>query len=263
MKNNNINKKFRLKNVAKTLLILIVFVVSYLISAYTTSIYQTNIKLITLVICFVFGVILFYIVYGILYLIALCKISNKTKRLVRNEISCDERATEYFVKNTYSFSYDVKKSFSQNLKNLKSDAACVVKDISTRYGNRDENYYYLGYTVYDAIEIIDRAIDLLDSKISPLFKLLKIEDKPLKTVETALEKAINSNEEIVENKKEKKFSLFKKAGEKIAKVTAYVFRSKIEKTADDVVKFIGLKAFEIYSKSGRDYSDKDSGGNLK
>ncbi len=257
------SKKCKFKNFLKTALILIVFALSYFISAVTSSIYQTNIKLITLLICFVCGVLLFFIVYGALYLIALFKISKKTKKLINDEISCDDRASDFFNSNGYRFSYDLDKTFSKNIDSLKLDVVKFVKEIADGYGGHDNKYYYLGYTVYDAIDVIDGAIDLLDSKVSPIFKFLKIEDKPLKSVEHVLEKAINNDEKNDVISDEKKSSFFKKAGEKIVKATAYVFRGKIESTVTDVVKFIGFKAFELYSKNGNDYKPERSGRKLK
>ncbi len=262
MKIVNQNKRSKLKNVVKTALMLIVFAISYVISAVTSSVYLTNIKLITLLICFVLGALIFFIIYGVLYLIAIIKISKKTKRLISNEISCDDRAVNYFKSIDYKFNYDVKKKFSENLLSFKLDVVKIVQDVAQTYGNHDK-YYYLGYTIYDALGVLDNAVDLLDAKISPIFKFLKVDDKPLKSVELTLEKAIELGAEGRENLVENKGGFLKKAGEKLAKVTVYVFRTKIENLMVDVVKFIGFKAFEVYSKSGSQYEPEECGVNLK
>ena len=259
MKNGNLNTKSKLKNAVKFTLIILFLIISYFISAITSSVYQTNIKFLILLICFLAGVMIFFLIYGLLYLIAFIKISRKTKRFIREEISYNDRADEYFSSSNYKYKYDTKKTFTQNLSEVKKDVLIVVKDVATYYGSHDEDYYYLGYTVYDALNVFDGAIDLLDEKISPIFKFLRIEDKPLKTVEFALEKAINSHEEDCE----KKPNLINKVGGKLVKVTTFIFRSKIESTITDVVKFVGCKAVEIYSKSGCDYAIKKSGGKSK
>lgn len=261
MKKANLNKKSKLKTVLKTALILVVLVVSYIISALTSSIYKTNIKLLTLAICLLLGIALFFVIYGIFYLLALIKISKKTKKLINSQISCNDKASEFFNKVDYKFKYDVKLPFNKNVDRLKADTLDLVKDIAVGYGSHDNKYYYLGYTVYDAIEVIDGAVDLLDAKIGPIFKLLRLEDKPLKTVEFALEKAINHDCEYEKISTENDIGFLKKAGEKIAKATAYVFRGKIDNSITDVVKFIGFKAFEIYSKSGNEFNLIENGGN--
>lgn len=260
MENSNLNKKSKLKNAVKTALILIVFAISYVISALTSSIYLTNMKLLTLFICFVCGIALFFILYGVLYVIALLRISKKAKLLIKNEIECNDIVSEYFNVKDYKFFYNVKEGFSKNAEKFKADALGIVKEIALGYGNHDDKYFYLSYTVYDAMEAIDGAIDLLDAKISPIFRSLRLEDKPLKSVEIALDKAINSGENPEQELPEKKSSFFKKAGEKIVKATAFIFRRKIESTVTDVVKFIAYKSFEVYSKSGNDFNLKESGG---
>lgn len=252
------NKKVRLKNVVKTLIILAVFSISYTVSALTSSVYETNKKLVILLICFLIGFVLFYLIYGVLYLIALFSVSKKTQKLLKREISCDSQAADYFDKKEYRYKYDNAKTFNENMSVLKSDALSVVKDISDGYGNHDDKFYYLGYTVYDAMEVIDGAIDLIDSKITPVFKFLRAEDKPLKSVETALQKALKTDVEQSVSEETAPKGFFKKIGAKLVKTTAFVFRGKIENAVTDVVKFIGFKAFEVYGKSGKDYrSERD------
>ncbi|MBO7215150.1 MAG: hypothetical protein J6V66_06635 [Clostridia bacterium] len=237
--------------ILKPILMVLVLVVSYVISVITSSFYETNKKLVILVICFVLGIILFFVIYFIAYAITLSKIKKRARRMLKLGISCDDNASIYFEKRKYKFHYDRRLKFSANIENVKRDALSVIKDVATVYGNHDEKYYYLGFTVYDATSIMTGALDLIDSKISPIFKLIRAEDKPLKIVENLLEKAIENDEAVeVEPEKSSKPSLLKKIGLSVMKASTFIFRGKIESAMTDVVKFIGVKAFETFEKNG-------------
>lgn len=254
---SNKTSKIKAKEIVKTLLILAVLVVSYVISVITSSFYETNKKLVVLLICFVAGVLLFVIVYVILYLLTFIKIKKRAKRLLKESISCDDRAYAFFEKNGYSFSYNVKESFSKNMLAFKDDALSIIKEIANVYGVGEDKFYYLGYTVYDATNVLYSALDLVDVKISPIFKLLKAEDKPLGLIENLLEKAVESDGKSEEkNEEESKPSFLKKIGLGLLKATTFIFRGKIENALTDVVKFAGVKAFEVYGKNGKE----DKGG---
>ena len=196
--------------------------------------------------------VLFLIIYGVLYLIAVIKISRKAKKMANFGISCDDRASKYFEEKSYKFHYDSKTSFIENLQTVKSDALSVIKDVAKIYGNGGDKYFYLGYTVYDATAILYGALDLIDSKITPIFKLLRAEDKPLNIVENLLEKAIENDKPLEEESPlEEKQGFLKKIGLSIVKATTFIFKGKIETAVSDVVKFVGFKAFETFEKNGK------------
>ncbi|MBQ3235421.1 MAG: hypothetical protein IJA97_04610 [Clostridia bacterium] len=245
-------KKLKIKAVIKTLLIATVLVISYAVSVVTSSFYETNKKLIILLICFFAGILLFLLIYVALYLVTLSKIKRRAKRLLKRGISCDDNASKYFEKKEYKFRYDSKLSFTQNLQAVKDDALGVIKDVSSMHGNVVDKYFYLGYTVYDATSLLYGALDLVDNKITPIFKMLHAEDKPLGIVENLLEKAIESDgtESAVEVIPEKP-SLLKKIGLGLVKAGTFIFKGKIETAMTEVVKFVGFKAFEVYEKGGR------------
>ncbi len=246
------NKKAKLSSIFKTLFISIVLVTSYVISVITSSFSQTNKKFLVLLICFVSGVGLFLLIYSVFYLVTFIRIGNRAKKKSKSAISCDDKASKYFENNLYRFKYDSNTTFSANVQRLKTDALLIIKDVADIYDSGKDKYYYLGFTAYDATSILYGALDLIDSKISPIFKFLRAEDKPLNMVENLLEKAIES-EELAENEvsEQKPQSLIKKIGLGFVKVTANLFRGKIENAVTDVVKYVGFKAFEVYEKNGK------------
>lgn len=245
------NKKAKLSGIFKTLFISLVLVASYVISVITSSFSQTNKKLLILLICFIGGVGLFLMIYSVFYLITFIRIGHRAKKKSKTAISCDDRASKYFEENTYRFKYNGKDTFSNNMNRLKVEALAIIKDVASIYGGADNKYYYLGFTVYDATSILYGALDLIDSKVSPIFKFLRAEDKPIKMVENALQKAIedDENEQAVEDQKSSGF--LKRIGLGVVKATANLFRGKIENAVTDIVKYVGFKAFEVYEKNGK------------
>ncbi len=244
-------KKIKLGGILKTLFIALVLVISYVISVITSSFYETNKKLLVLLICFVGGVALFLLIYAIFYLITFIRIGKRAKKMSKTAISCDDRASKFFEENNYKFKYDGKTTFSSNVSRLKTDALSIVKSVASVYESDRDKYYYLGYTVYDATSVLYGALDLIDSKISPIFKFLRAEDKPLKVVENLLEKAIEDEKTAEQQVEQKNPSFLKKIGLGFVKVTANLFRGKIETAVTDVVKYVGFKAFEVYEKNGK------------
>ncbi|MBR3804924.1 MAG: hypothetical protein IKJ14_06235 [Clostridia bacterium] len=249
--NDNSVKKLRIKSAIKTVFIAIVLAISYTLSVITSSFYQTNKKLIILVVCFLIGSALFWLIFAVCYLITLLKIKRRAKKLLKSQITCDDRASEFFENNSYRFKYDKKRSLSENVLTLKKDALSIVKEIASIYGSGEDKYYFARLTVYDLTSVLNGVIDLVDSKVTPIFKLIKAEDKPLKVVENLLEKAIETediNEE--DTTQPQKVSLLKKIGLKVVTLSTFLFKSKIENAVTDIVKFVGFKAFETYEKNG-------------
>jgi hypothetical protein len=249
--NENSIKKLKLKSALKTVFIALVLALSYVLSVITSSFYQTNKKLIILVVCFLIGSALFWLTFAATYLITLLKIKRRAKKLLKSQITCDDRASEFFENNSYKFKYDKKRSLSENVLTLKEDALSIVKEIASIYGSGEDKYYFARLTVYDLTSVLNGVIDLVDSKVTPIFKLIKAEDKPLKVVENLLEKAIETEDINEETTQPQKVSLLKKIGLKVVTLSTFLFKSKIENAVTDIVKFVGFKAFETYEKNGK------------
>lgn len=250
------SKSFRIKGYIKSILTILLFAFAYVISVITSSFEETNKKFILVLLCALLGFIGFYVVYGILYIISQIVYSIKAKKLIKSEINSNTIIENYIQEKEYSFKYDRKKSFSLNLSQAKSDMLDVIKDIANGFNKGKGKFYYLNYSIYDAVSVLDTTIELFDSKITPLFKFLKAEDKPLGVVEKLLTTAIEKENVEVDKEPTKSAMILKKIGSKILNATAYIFKGVIESTINSVVVFVGVKAVELYSKSGNKYNDE-------
>lgn len=250
------SKSFRIKGYIKSILTILLFAFAYVISVITSSFEETNKKFILVLLCALLGFIGFYVVYGILYIISQIVYSIKAKKLIKSEINSNTIIENYIQEKEYSFKYDRKKSFSLNLSQAKSDMLDVIKDIANGFNKGKGKFYYLNYSIYDAVSVLDTTIELFDSKITPLFKFLKAEDKPLGVVEKLLTTAIEKENVEVDKQPSKSAMILKKIGSKILNATAYIFKGVIESTINSVVVFVGVKAVELYSKSGNKYNNE-------
>ena len=133
----------------------------------------------------------------------------------------------------------------------------IVKDIATGFNKGGGRYYYLNYSIYDAVSVLDTTIDLFNSKITPIFKFLKAEDKPLNVVEKLLVSAIEKEETEEKKERESKNNLLKKIGSKLFQGATFIFKGVIENTINSVVIFVASKAFEVYGKSGQKFTNLD------
>jgi hypothetical protein len=248
-------KKYRVKGYLKTILAILLLIFAYAISVITSSFEETNKKFILVLLCALFGFVGFYVVYGICYLLAQFIYSIKAKKVIKSEIQLNTTIENYFIDKNYSFKYDRKKSFSSNVAQAKSDMLDIVKDIANGFNKGKGKYYYLNYSIYDAVSLLDTTIELFDSKITPVFKFLKAEDKPLNVVEKLLTTAIEKENSEVIKEPSKGVNFIKKIGSKILNTTAFIFKGVIENTINSLVVFIGSKAFEVYCKSGNKFNN--------
>ncbi len=231
--------------------VLLVLIIAYAISVYTSSFNQTNIKLLSLVLYTVCGFLGFYLIYFVFYLITLVSYNKRVKKIANTVVSCDDNVALLFSRGK-RFRYDVKESFTSNINNYKTAVLDVVEEVATGYGAKKGNYYYLNYTVYDAIDVVNNAIDAIDGKVSPIFKLLRAEDKPLKVVEKLLVSAIeneNREQEVIE----KKPSLISAVINKAKTVGTFIIKGAIDNAFNDLLVFICYEAFKVYGKDGAEY----------
>ena len=251
------NKKYKVKGYLKTILTLFILLFAFFVSVFTSSLNETIQKIIFVLICALFGFIGFFIIYGICYLISLVVYSIKAKKLSRIELDSNIYITKYFSQKNYLFKYDRKQPFSKNIQNAKSDMLDIVKDIATGFNKGSGRYYYLNYSIYDAVSVLDTTIDLFNSKITPIFKFLKAEDKPLNVVEKLLVSTIEKEETEEKKERESKNNLLKKIGSKLFQGATFIFKGVIENTINSVVIFVASKAFEVYGKSGQKFTNLD------
>lgn len=244
------NKKKLLKLI-NTLVIFLVLVTAYALSVYTSSFKEANLKLLSLFFYALFGFIGFYIVYAVAYLITMCtQIKNRKKQAI-DIVECDEQLNQIFSDNKNKFKYNPKCNVAVNFNIYKDQVLSVIKQIAEGFNKAKSEYYYLSYTVYDALDIVDNVINGVDAKVSPIFGLLKAEDKPLKVVEKLLVSAVEKeNAESVEKTQN---SFIKSIADKLLSAGLMVFRKTLENTANDLIVFIGFEAFKAYNKNGAKY----------
>ena len=216
---------------------------------YTHSFVEANNKLISLFLYGVVGYLGFYIIYYIAYYITLISYNKKRKKIANTIISCDDGIATIFVGDAHRFKYDKNTTFIENINVYKNEVLSVIKEIADGCCVGSGRYYYLNFTVYDAIKIIGDAIDGIDVKISPIFKLLRAEDRPLKTVEKLLVNALESEkqDDVIELQKPKS-TIMQSVVNKAKQVGFSLIKSPLENALNDLTVFIGYEAFKVYGK---------------
>ena len=245
----NSGKISRKKQIINLIIVCLALVVSYALNVYTGSFKQANLKLLSLIFYSALGFIAFFIVYYAVYFITLICYNKKRKKTANTIISCDDSIAEIFAGGKHRFNYDKKITFNDNLTVYLDEVLKVIKEIADGYNLGRNEYYYLNFTVYDAIKIVGDAVDGIDTKISPIFKFLRAEDRPLKVVEKLLVSALEE-----EKREEKPKSAFVKAVVDTAKKAGVtLIKSPLENALNDLTVFVGYEAFKVYGKGKTEY----------
>ncbi|MBO5713255.1 MAG: hypothetical protein J6R88_03555 [Clostridia bacterium] len=243
----------------KIIALLALFVVSYAISYYLNGFEETNKKLITLLVLGVAGYVLFYVIYTIFYVITKIKLSLKNKRATKNVVNCDEEAAKIMQNQKYQFNFDTNLTFNDNLNSYLSQTVVMVEDVANVYSIGGK-YAFLNYTVYDAIDVVSNAIDVLHDKIdgfltSKALVPFKFYDKPISFVSSELNKLIYEEEKtpvIEEEVKPKKTSAIKEKLMQIgAKAGKTVLRKPINNLANSITEFFASESVRVYGKNGK------------
>ncbi len=260
VKKNLPNKNRFFKVTVKYLIFVIIAVISYGSSLYTNGLQSTNNKLITLVICTFCGVLLFYLIYAVAYNVAKIKQSKKLKGK-NTDINCDEELANILNSGNFNFSYDVKKTVNQNLKQGVNLSYLLVKSIASGYGSKSR-YVYLDYTVYDALEILGNALDVVKEKTDSIFSLLHLQDKPISFLEKKLSDILEGQEEAVTEPVPLKEGTFNntifdkiKSGIKTGatKLAIFTVKGQISKLTNEIIQYVGSEACRVFSKGNKKY----------
>ena len=254
------NKKFKFKFVfkrfLKATLFLIAFALAYFLSYKYSGFYKTNVRLLTLIVCMGLGFGLFFLIYYIATLFAKISYNKKTKKAKNNSLVYTDELNAMLYTQNYDFHYDFNLNLVDNFKNAFSLGNSLVYDIAKKY-DKDGRYYYLNYTVYDSLLIVEDVTSGIYDRIDGFFKALKLQDLPLDVVEKKLLALIETEkkaDELNELSKtqtgvKKVISTIKKNVLHIGtKVTTFVFKNKIEETVNDIIKYVGEEAFKIYGQ---------------
>ena len=248
--------KFVLKRVLKAVIFLLIAIFAYATSYKFSGFYKTNIRLLTLFSCVAFGFALFFLLRIIFDVIAKITYAKKTKRAKAVESSQVDELNAMLFTEKYDFRYDFSLGLTDNLKHCFTLAESLVHDVAKKYG-KDNKYYYLNYTVYDSLIIVNDVSSGVYDKVDGFFRALKLQDLPLNVIENKLKDLIEKEKKVEEiNVKAQEQTGIKKVLSDLkqnvlhvgAKVTTFVFKNKIEETANDIIRFIGLEAFKIYGQ---------------
>jgi hypothetical protein len=104
-------------------------------------------------------------------------------------------------------------------------------------------YYYLNYTVYDAIGVIKTTINGADDKIGGFLKKFKLYDKPIGILESKLS-------EIIEGEEPKKSSPIVGG---IIKATTFILSKQINGACNDFIAFVISEAYGVYGKDKQSF----------
>ncbi len=257
---NSANKKrkfkFFFKRVFKSALFIVIFALAYLLSYKFSGFYKTNLRLLTLIVFMSLGFVSFFAVYFLVTLFAKVSFRKKSKKAKANSLTYSDELNAMLYTEKYDFNYDFSLTLTDNFKRAFALADSLVYDVATKY-KKNGKYYYLNYSIYDSLLIVEDVTSGIYDRIDGLFKWLKLQDVPLSIVEDKLLSLIESEKKAEEESNDiKSKSGIKKIFSNIkvnvlqagTKVTTLVFKNKIEETINDIIKYVGEEAFKVYGQ---------------
>ncbi len=248
--NEKISKK---KQILSNLAVLLALILSYALNVYTGSFQEANGKLLSLLFYSLIGFLGFFVLYYTAYFITLLIYNKKRKKIAKTIVSCDDNIAEIFSDGKHHFKYDLKQGFNANLNGYLDGVLKVVKEIADGYKVGNSEYYYVNFTVYDAIKIVSDAVDGIDVKISPVFRFLRAEDKPLKVVEKLLVNALESEKSTPALDEKQKSGILKAVVDTAKKAGVLLIKNPLESALNDLKVFVSYEAFKVYGKDGKKY----------
>ncbi len=243
--------KSKIKNkpkILKTILLILLLILSYTSSVYVYGYNKTNARFVYLIVFSLLGFCLFYIVYYIIYFITNLRYKVLDKIEKTHSINCDDKVNDFLKDEKYKFIYDTKISVHDNFKNAVTTAKEVILGVAT-INNKNGKYFYLNYTVYDALEIYGNLVAFAYDKIDGVFKFFKIQNKPIAFIEKSLQKFVNDEKVAnVENKGGLLSKIKKGVGEAVLNTGIFLFKRKIQNAVNEILAVVCLESFKVYSK---------------
>ena len=236
------NKQTNKPNAKKYLVMLGVFVIALIISIITSGFQTTLYKFIELIVFAILGFILFYVVYFTAYFITKQVYSRNRKTYVKTQISTNADIERLVNNPKYSFKYQRKQSLTENVQTLIKTISVAVSDVSEGF-EKGGKYYYLNYTVFDAIAVLQETINLADEKFGGVLKKFKFYDKPIGFIESKLT-------ELVEGEEPKKSSPIIGG---LIKAGAFVFANQLTSACNDFIAYVISEAYSVYGKDKQSF----------
>ncbi len=230
-------KSNKIKTAIKYLVLSLIFIVAIVFSVLTSGYLETAKKFLMLLICATAGFILFYAIYGLCYLITLWVYKLKRNKHVKNQITCNSDIEKLVTSPKYNFKYNRKLSLNENIKELLSLLKVAVSDVSKGF-DKGGKYYFLNYTVYDALGFIKTTVQVANDKFEKPLKRFKLYNKPIGLVEKKLS-------EVIEGEQPKKSS---KLASGAIKVGTFFFKGAINNACNDFISYVLSEAYNVYGK---------------
>ncbi len=234
--------------IIKFLLLSLLLILSYVISVIVNGFGVTNLRFLYLLIFIFAGFLAFYLIYFIIYFITKIKYKIQENTKKNAVINCDDKVNDFLKNDKYKFVYDTKFSVKENFNSAFELSKSVISSVATICGKNNE-YFYLNYTIYDAIEIYGNLVAFAYEKIDGVFKTFKIQDKPISFIEKTLHKVIEDEKPVDNVVKDNVLSKIKKGvGNAVVNTGIFLFKNKIQNAINEIISLICLEAFKVYSK---------------
>ncbi len=246
MSKTNVKNK---PKILKTLILSLLLILSYSCSVYINGFKITNSRFVYLIVFTLIGFIVFYIVYYIIYFFTFLKYKNYDKKKKSSVVNCDDKVTKFLNSGKYDFTYDIKLTVNDNFSNAFALAKTVIHDVAKLNG-KNNKYFYLNYTVYDALEIYGNLVSFAYGKFDGVFKFFKIQNKPLSFIEKSLEKFLDQENNAKSEKSNGLMVKIKKGiGNAVLNTGIFLFKNKIQDAVNEIMQVITLEAFKVYGKN--------------
>ena len=239
------------KRVLKLSALFAVFFIAIAYSVYKNGVWGTAKSLITLAVCAFLGYAAFYLVVFLFRIILRKRRKKRAQKAVKSAAE-DEKQAKRLVESEGEFNYDKKLTPLDNLKLAGGKALAIIKKASQKSKKKAGKYYFVNFTLYDAIDVFDDTVDKLHEKVDGIFGLLRMQNKPIGFLEKKLESALVESDEEKEDvktepKKENGFKkVLKKGGVNLALT---VFSGKINAQINDLLDFIANESVLVFGYS--------------
>lgn len=236
------------KRVLKISALFAVFFIAIAYSIYKNGVLGTAKSMITLVVCAFLGYAAFYLVV-LLFRVILRKRRKKRAQKAAKSAAEDELQAKRLVESEGEFNYDKKLTPLENLKLAGGKALAIIKKASQKSKKKAGKYYFVNFTLYDAIDVFDDTVDKLHEKVDGIFGLLRMQNKPIGFLEKKLETALVVGDEEKDDtpKEPKKENAFKKVLKKGGvNLALTVFSGKINAQINDLLDFIANESVLVF-----------------
>lgn len=239
------------KRVLKIIALFSVFIIAMIYSVFKSGVIKTIENMVLLVIFAFLGYSLFYLFT--ITLSGVLKIRRKRRGAKSlNAQYVDKDKVDELLKSEGEFDYDKKETPLNNLKLVGGKALAIIKKASSKPRKKVKKYYFVNFTLYDAIDIFGDSIDKLHQKVDGIFCFLRMQNKPLSFLEKKLENVLGLSEDAIDenNLEPKSESSIKKAIKKNSvNLAITLLKGQINSQVNDLLYFIATESVLVFGYS--------------